>query len=168
MDRRPALFMSAVVTALALLAAACGRDDTGGALNTGGGSAPLRSGATTVPPGATVLTADLSGAEEVPGPGAKDGTGTARLVLTPDGKVCADIATSKIDATAAHVHAGPKGIAGTVVITLPTPKDGRASGCVTADAGTVRMIVADPPSAYVNVHTAAQASGAVRGQLTKP
>jgi len=169
MDRRPALLVPAVFSALVLFAAGCGKDDNGGALNTGGGTAPLRSGATTVPPGATVLTTDLSGAEEVPGPGVKDGTGTARLVLTPDGKVCAEIAVTKVDPpTAAHVHTGPKGIAGPVVITLPTPKDGRASGCVSADAGTVRMLTADPTSAYVNVHTAAQASGAIRGQLAKP
>src|SRR5206468_9087072 len=108
MDRlrpsRPAAAALAVLLA-ASLGAGCGRDDNGGALDTGSGTVPLREGATTVPPGAAVLTADLSGAEEVPGPGAKDGTGTARLVLTPDGKVCADLATAKVDpATAAHVH----------------------------------------------------------------
>ncbi len=167
-SRRAAASIGLLVVAM-LAAAGCGSEDTGGALDTGGGSVPLRDGATTVPPGASVLTADLAGAEEVPGPGAKDGTGTARLVLTPDGKVCADLATSKVDPpTAAHVHTAAKGAAGPVVITLPTPKDGRASGCVTADPATVATVVAAPANAYVNVHTAAQPSGAVRGQLVKP
>lgn len=167
--QRPSASRRAVAAALALIVTAgCGAEDTGGAVATNGGTPPLRPGATTVPAGATVLTADLAGAEEVPGPGAKDGAGTARLVLTPDGKVCADLATTKTDAaTAAHVHAGARGVAGPVVITLPTPKDGRASGCVNADPAAVTKVTADPAGAYVNVHTGAHPQGAVRGQLTK-
>lgn len=155
-----------LVAAFALLVAGCGSEDTGGALDTDG-TVPLRPGATTVPPGATVLVADLTGAEEVPGPGAKDGTGSARLVFT-GASVCADIATSKVDPpTAAHVHTAARGAAGPVVLTLPTPKDGRASGCVTADPAAAAKVIAEPATAYVNVHTAAQPNGAVRGQLTK-
>jgi len=169
MNRRSASPFAAVVAAVALLAAAgCGKSDNGGALDSTGGSAPLREGATTVPAGATVLTADLAGSDEVPGPGAKEGTGTVRLVLTPDGKVCADMATAKLEpATAAHVHSGAKGVAGPVVVTLPVPKDGRASGCVTADPAAVAKTIADPSASYVNIHTAALPNGAVRGQLTK-
>jgi len=155
----------AALAALALLLAGCGANDTGGEVG-GGGAPPLRPGATTAPAGSTILVADLAGTEEVPGPGAVDGAGTARLVLTPDGKVCAELATTRVDeATAAHVHTGPKGVAGPVVITLTTPKEGRASGCATADPAVVAKVVADPATAYVNVHTAAQPGGAVRGQL---
>jgi hypothetical protein len=170
MSRHPGLrLISAVSIASLLVVAGCGKDDNGGALDTGSGTAPLRDGATTVPPGATVLTADLAGADEVPGPGAKEGTGTVRLVLTPDGKVCADLATSKVEAaTAAHVHSGARGVAGPIVITLPTPKDGRASGCTTADPAAVAKVVAHPEAAYANVHTAALPNGAIRGQLAKP
>lgn len=133
MQRLPASRRSAaaaLIGSIILVATGCGSEDTGGAVDINGGTPPLRPGATTVPPGATVLTADLAGAEEVPGPGARDGAGTARLVLSPDGKVCTDLATTRIDpATAAHVHSGARGVAGPVVITLPTPQDGRASGC---------------------------------------
>jgi len=158
-----------VAAALALfLAAGCGSEDTGGAVGSNGGAPPLRPGATTVPAGATVLTAGLSGGDEVPTPGPSGGTGTARLVLSPEGKVCTDLVTTKVDpATAAHVHTGAKGVAGPVVITLPTPKDGRASECVTADPGVVAKVIDDPAAAYVNVHTAAHPGGAVRGQLSK-
>lgn len=166
MARRPAPPFAALAAAAALLlAAGCGSEDTGGALDEG--TVPLRPGATTVPEGATVLNAELSGAEEVPGPGAEGGTGTARIVISGT-KVCVDIATSKIDPPmAAHVHAGAKGVAGPVVIILPTPKDGRGAGCVTADAAAAAKVAEDPASAYVNVHTAARPDGAVRGQLAR-
>ena len=165
---RPHLLRCAAALLLLAVAAGCGSEDTGGALDTPDGSVPLRPGVTVAPAGSVVLTADLSGGEEVPGPGAKDGTGTAHLTFTPDGKVCANLATSKVDAaTAAHVHLGAKGVAGPVVLTLPTPKDGRASECVTADKAAAAKVTADPANAYVNVHTAAQPNGAVRGQLTK-
>ncbi|MEO5679398.1 MAG: CHRD domain-containing protein [Acidimicrobiales bacterium] len=161
--RRPAAALALAV----VVAAGCGSGDTGGALDSPG-TPPLRPGATTLPADATVLTAELTGAEEVPGPGAAGGGGTARLVLTPDGKVCANLTTTKIDpATAAHVHTGATGVAGPVVITLPTPKDGRAEGCATTptDPSALAQIKANPQAAYVNVHTAAQPAGAIRGQL---
>lgn len=159
---------AALALLFVVLAAACGSEDTGGALDTGAGTVPLRPGATTLPPGATVLTADLSGTEEVPGPGAGGGRGTARLVLTGDGRVCADLTSSRIDlVTAAHVHSGAKGTAGPVAVALPTPKDGRASDCVTADPATVARVVADPGAAYVNIHTTNLPDGAIRGQLAK-
>jgi hypothetical protein len=164
---RSRLSRRAAALLLLAVAAGCGSEDTGGALDTDG-SVPIRPGISLAPAGSIVLTADLSGAEEVPGPGAKDGTGTAHLTFTPDGKVCVDLATSKVDAaTAAHVHTGAKGVAGPVVITLPTPKDGRASECVNADKAAAAKVTADPASAYVNIHTAALPNGAVRGQLTK-
>jgi len=167
MQRHPASRRAAAALLL-LVAIGCGSEDTGGAVGDSGGTPPLRPGATTVPPGATVLTAELAGAEEVPGPGAKEGAGTARLVATADGKVCAELATTKVEpATAAHVHTGPKGVAGPVVIILPTPQDGRASGCVPGDPATVAKVTGDPSGAYVNVHTAAQPAGAVRGQLAR-
>ena len=168
MQRLSAAHRLAAAALVLLVSAGCGREDTGGAVDTNGGTPPLRPGATTVPTGATVLTAELAGAEEVPGPGAPAGTGTARLVLTSDGKVCAELATTKTDAaTAAHVHKGARGVAGPVVITLTAPKDGRASGCVTADPTAVAQVAADPANAYVNVHTGTHPDGAVRGQLTK-
>lgn len=167
MKRRRSFVVSLGGIVLVTLAAGCGSSDTGGALD-GSGAPPLREGATTVPPGATVLVADLSGEVEVPGPGAVNGSGTVRLLLTPDGQVCAEITTAKIEApTAAHVHTGPKGTAGPVAITLPTPKDGRATGCVTAPSATVAMFAANPPGGYVNIHTGAQPNGAIRGQLVK-
>jgi hypothetical protein len=116
------------------------------------------------------LKADLAGANEVPGPGDPDGTGRARLRLN-QGKerVCYRIEVSAIDAaTAAHIHRGPAGVAGPVVVTLGTPDaSGIAEGCVTVDRELVKTIRKNASGYYVNVHNSVYPDGAVRGQLTK-
>lgn len=72
-----------------------------------------------------------------------------------------------VPATAAHIHVGPQGMAGPVVIPLivPAATDFETSGCATADEGLLSAIEADPRAYYVNVHTATYPGGEVRGQL---
>ena len=56
------------------------------------------------------LSATLTGAAEVPGPGDLDGSGTVALTVRPGhNEVCFDIHVSGIalPATAAHIHQGP-------------------------------------------------------------
>ena len=117
----------------------------------------------------TVWFASLSGAEEVPGPGDPDADGLARITIDPaGGQVCVewDI-VDMAPATAAHIHAGAAGVAGGVVVALPTPAaDGGGGECVDGlDEATLQGIVDDPASFYVNVHNADFGAGAVRGQL---
>jgi hypothetical protein len=166
--RRPLALAAALVAVLTLVG--CAGDDTGGAIDSGG-TAPLRQGVTTTvslaAAGATLVAA-MTGPAESPGPGDADGTGTATLTITPDGKVCARISVNGLDeATAAHIHTGVAGLAGPVLVTLPTPKAGAADACVTATPAQVSAILASPTGYYVNVHTAAFPNGAVRGQLAK-
>jgi hypothetical protein len=120
----------------------------------------------------TELIAELSGAEEVPGPGDDDGFGFASVTIHPQGgEVCAFISVIDIAAaTAAHIHVGAAGVAGGVVVTLPTPDaDGFAEDCVTGlDGPTLQAIIDDPAGYYVNVHNAGFPDGALRGQLTVP
>jgi hypothetical protein len=119
--------------------------------------------------GGTALSVSLSGAEEVPGPGDPDGTGTAQI--TPDGsrgEVCFELRVENIQtATAAHIHKAAAGSAGDVAVPLETPAEGTAKGCVTADQATVRDIEQNPVNYYVNVHNAEFPQGAVRGQLQR-
>jgi hypothetical protein len=108
----------------------------------------------------------LSGAEEVPGPGDPDGRGFALIrVDTDDGTICYKLLVRRIDpATAAHIHVGPPGVAGPVVQGLEAPSDGFSSGCV--DNDDLADALADNPSNYyVNVHNSPYPAGAVRGQL---
>jgi hypothetical protein len=114
----------------------------------------------------TVAAVALDGADEVPGPGDADGTGTA-LVATTDvpGVICVAMEVRDVGApTAAHLHLGDPGAAGEVAVTLPTPSAGTPmSRCVSdADADTVST---DPEAFYLNVHTGDFPDGAVRGQL---
>ena len=119
--------------------------------------------------GGRPLTALLSGAAEVPGPGDPDGTGTARITVNPGlGQICFSLTVTNIaPATAAHIHEAPAGEAGPVVVGLTPPTGGSASGCVVVDRAQALAILQNPSAYYVNVHNAPYPGGAVRGQLSK-
>ena len=112
------------------------------------------------------LTATLSGAQEVPGPGDTDGRGVGTLdVKVASGRICYTLQVSGIEpATAAHIHEARIGQPGPVVRGLIAPSDGSSSGCFT-DRGLARDIFADPADYYLNVHNAKFPGGAIRGQL---
>lgn len=116
--------------------------------------------------------ADLTGAAEVPGPGAPGGTGLATLDWRDHEDslhYCYAISVENIgQATAAHLHRGAAGVAGPPVITFDTPGPrGGSDGCVDVSPQLRREIRADPGGFYVNVHTADHPGGAVRGQLER-
>lgn len=119
--------------------------------------------------GGRPLTATLSGAAEVPGPGDPDGAGTFKAKLNPgQNQICYELAVSNIATpTAAHIHVGAPDKAGPVVVTLKTPVDGASKECVTLDRDKVKAIIQKPADYYVNVHNAEFSDGAVRGQLSK-
>jgi hypothetical protein len=120
--------------------------------------------------GGQALTAALTGAAEVPGPGDPDGSGTATVRLRAgEGRLCFQLSAVNITlpASAAHVHLGAAGVQGAVVIALSPPgADGLSSGCVTVARTLVAAILANPAGYYVNVHTSDFPDGAVRGQLS--
>jgi CHRD domain len=109
----------------------------------------------------------LSGAAEVPGPGDPDGSGTATLTVNPGrGEICYTLTVAGIaPSTAAHIHVGPAGVAGPVVVPLGPPTDGTISACADVDRALALDIVQNPENYYVNVHNAEFPAGAVRGQL---
>lgn len=113
------------------------------------------------------LATTMSGAEEVPGPGDPDGTGFAVISLNQgQAQVCFELTVSNIaPATAAHIHVGPAGVAGPVVVPLSPPTSGSSSGCLSADPDLIKDIRKNPSNYYVNVHNAEYPAGAVRGQL---
>lgn len=115
------------------------------------------------------LSTTLTGAAEVPGPGDPDGSGEAFMTLNHgQGQICYQLSASDIaPATAAHIHVGPVGVAGPVVVGLVAPTSGESSACASVDRDLIKAIQQDPENYYVNVHNAPFPAGAIRGQLSK-
>ena len=125
------------------------------------------------------LAAGLNGANEVPGPGDPDGRGLA-LVETGRQRVCFALGWTGIAPPIfAHIHVGPAGVAGPVVVLFfdvpelagaPTaalpPTIAAAGGCVDGqDPALLRDIRRHAASYYANIHNLDFVPGAIRGQL---
>lgn len=118
--------------------------------------------------GAGSSATSMSGAREV-GPGDRDGAGAAAVRPGAD-DVCFRIRYRDIGTpTMAHIHLGPAGVAGDVVVDftpfIATSAPGVIEGCTAVDPSLASDIQANPSDYYVNVHTAAYPAGAIRGQL---
>jgi hypothetical protein len=115
--------------------------------------------------GAAILTFEvvLTGAEEVPGPGDPDGSGTATLMIDDVANTISwDITVADIDTViAAHIQPGVAGSANPPIVDFMGQLSG--SGLMDADLASV---VANPTAFYLNVHTEAFPGGAIRGQLS--
>ena len=120
-------------------------------------------------PPVTVLRAELTGEEEVPGPGDPDGSGSATIIVIPaTNTICYVLTAESIaPATAAHVHVAKRGEAGDVVVPLEPPTYGASGGCTQADPELVSNIQENPENYYVNVHNEPYPAGAIRGQLSE-
>jgi CHRD domain len=126
------------------------------------------------------LSADLTGAAEVPGPGDPDGTGHAKFrIHAKSGEVCYELSVKKITpSTSAAIHLAPAGAEGPEVAQLVPPgpevvlstgevTGGAISFCLFIDPALAKAITTQPDQYYVNVNNAAFLAGAVRGQLGK-
>lgn len=112
----------------------------------------------------TTYHATLSAQNEV-SPGPSGGTGTAKIETdAATAQVCATLTWSPEVGTpnAAHIHQGPPGTDGPIVIVL---KDTSGRNCVPAAPPVIEGIASNPSNYYVNIHSNAFPGGAVRGQL---
>ena len=109
----------------------------------------------------------LTGGQEVPGPGDRNGRGQFSWSL--DGKrLCYLLSVKKIQtAAAAHIHRGVRGVAGPIKVELQAPAPTASAGCVDLAPGFAKALRDHPRRFYVNVHNAKFPAGAVRGQLTR-
>jgi hypothetical protein len=108
----------------------------------------------------------LSGGQETT---AADTDGHGFFTYSLDGTLfCWTLSWQDIETPfAAHVHVGPRNVAGPIVIPLdvdgvPGPD---MAGCTTISAELAAAISADPKNYYANVHNATFPAGAIRGQL---
>ncbi len=113
------------------------------------------------------LSATLTGAAEVPGPGDPDGSGSIVITLHPgSGEICYDYeVTGVAPLAAAHIHDAPAGSASGVFIGLPPTSATGGHGCITAPRQDVAAVLGRPHLFYFNVHNADFPPGALRGQL---
>jgi hypothetical protein len=117
------------------------------------------------------LTANLKARFEVPKPqGVPTGatglfTGTAVELENNRGRLTWRLTFSKLSgrAAAAHIHAGRVGKAGPVIVALCGPCRSAQRGNASISHAQLRSIRAG--RTYVNVHTAKNAAGEIRGQV---
>ncbi len=121
---------------------------------------------------ATPYAATLGARAEVPkATGVSSGAGGSfSVTLTDKGgsytatwKLAFHALTGK--AVAAHIHQGKPGKAGPVLVSLCGPCKSGAHGSAKVSAAAAKAIKSG--SAYVNVHTAKNANGEIRGQVKK-
>ena len=109
----------------------------------------------------------MTGEQEVPGPGDPNGIGEAKIKVFR-AKVCYTLTAKRIaPATAAHIHKGPPGVAGPIVVPLKPPTDGSSSGCEKINRSLAKNLKEHPGRYYVNVHNRPYPEGAIRGQLER-
>jgi CHRD domain len=114
-------------------------------------------------PGSGAIKVNLSGAEEVP-PLNVPGSGSGSFRVADDGTITGSVTTKDVQGTMAHIHRGAKGTNGPVIV--PLDKNGDT---YTVPAGRKltkeQMDDLKAGRLYVNVHTARNKGGEVRGQL---
>jgi hypothetical protein len=112
----------------------------------------------------------LRAAQERPKPKGKvrraQGTFTATVTKNGDsGVINWRLTFSKLTgrAVAAHIHSGPRGKPGPVIVPLCAPCKNGATGRTTVNASVLNSL--ESGRSYVNIHTRKNAAGEVRGQL---
>ena len=112
--------------------------------------------------GGQKLTATLTAGAE----GDANGSGLFEALINPETeRICYTLSAGNIDkATVAQIHAGATG---DPVLTLDTPDgdDDDSEDCQDIDAGLAQALLANPANYYVDIRTAANPRGAIRGTL---
>jgi hypothetical protein len=117
--------------------------------------------ASTAPTGSNVM---LNGAQEVP-PVATAATGSGTITVLMDRSVSGTVTTSGIVGTAAHIHMAAPGQNGSVIVPLNQTGEN-----LWAVPNSIRLNDAQyeayrQGNLYVNVHSAANPAGEIRGQV---
>ncbi len=128
--------------------------------------------AAATPATAAPNTVPLNTGQEVASQGIPVNTGAhgSFTYTIEGGELCYTLVARNLSgpALAAHIHLGPRGVIGGVVVPL-TVGSGTSfmfSDCVTPSAALLADIDDNPRAYYVNVHTEAFPVGELRGQLT--
>ena len=105
----------------------------------------------------------LTGANEVP-PVTTSASGDGAISIADDGSVSGSVTTKGVQGTAAHIHMAAAGNNGPVIV--PFTKEGdtyKAPAGAKLNADQLKAFKSG--NLYVNVHSAANPNGEIRGQL---
>ena len=106
----------------------------------------------------------LTGAQETP-PVQTSASGSGTVTVNADHTVTADISVTGMSATAAHIHEGPTGKAGKVIVPLTKEGDNHFVAPDGAKLNDEQYEAYKAGNLYVNVHSAQHPGGEVRAQL---
>jgi CHRD domain-containing protein len=106
----------------------------------------------------------LTGDEEVP-PVKTAASGTGSFVISADKSVSGSITTTGVDGTAAHIHEGPAGKNGPVIVPLTKGANNTWSVAPGAKLTDAQYEGYKSGNLYVNVHSAANKGGEIRAQF---
>ncbi len=110
------------------------------------------------------INVTLSGANEVP-PVTTAAKGTGIVTIGTDGAVSGSITTTGVAATAAHIHVAAAGKNGPVIVPMTKNADNSFVFPPGAKLTDAQMANLKAGELYINVHSAANPGGEIRGQL---
>ena len=145
---RRSLWLSSVSVA-ALLAAGCAEQTA------------ERQMATAAPSGSNVM---LSGSQEVP-PVSTAATGSGTITVLMDRSVSGSVTTSGVAGSAAHIHLAAPGQNGPVIVPWNKTGDNTWSVPPAIRLNDAQYEAYRLGNLYVNVHSAANPGGEIRGQI---
>jgi len=129
------------------------------------GCAPTSSPSPSASPSASGANVVLSGSQEVP-PVNTAATGGGTITVLMDRSVFGSVTTTGVAATMAHIHLGARGQNGPVIVPLNKTGDSTWSVPASIRLNDTQYEAYRLGNLYVNVHSAANPGGEIRGQIT--
>ena len=135
-----------------------------GAALAAAGLVAILAGCATMRPMMAGQKVELSGANEVPA-GATPAAGTATVTIRDDRSVVVMVTVSGMTPTASHIHEGAAGANGPVIVPLAKTGDNTFATADGAKLTDAQYAAYKAGNLYVNVHSAKNPGGEVRGQV---
>ena len=110
------------------------------------------------------MKVSLAGDQEVP-PVTTQAKGSGNVMIGDDGAVSGTITTTGIQGTAAHIHQAAAGKNGPVIVPMAKSGDNAWTFAPGAKLNPDQMNALKAGDLYINVHSAANPGGEIRGQL---
>jgi hypothetical protein len=113
---------------------------------------------------AQAINVSLSGSQEVPAV-TTSASGSGTITIAPDLSVSGSVTTLGVDGTMAHIHMAATGQNGPVIVPMTKTADQVWSIPTGAKLTDAQYQSFKAGNLYVNVHSAANKGGEIRGQL---